>query len=245
MSICWNLWHGCKKYSEGCKYCYVYRGDSKRDKDASIVTKTAKFDLPIQKKKNGEYKVLGGQMIYTCFTSDFLIDEADEWRKDAWLMIKERQDLKFFFITKRIERFLVNLPDDWENGYDNVIVGCTCENQDRLDYRIPILKEMPILHKVIILEPLLEEIDLSKHLDDSIEQVVLGGESGQSARKCDYNWVIKARNACIAKKVSFHFKQTGSNFFKDGIAYKIAWKQMHSQARKADINYSGNHIGYI
>ena len=23
----WNPWHGCTKYSEGCRYCYVYRQD--------------------------------------------------------------------------------------------------------------------------------------------------------------------------------------------------------------------------
>lgn len=244
MGIMWNLWHGCKKYSEGCKYCYVYRGDEKRYKDASVVEKTAMFDLPIAKKKNGEYKVAGGQMAYTCFTSDFLLDEADAWRPLAWSMIKERQDVTFFFITKRIERFLVSLPEDWGDGYDNVVVGCTCENQLRADFRIPIFKKMPIKHRVLILEPLLEKVDLSPYLDDSIEQVVVGGESGTQARVCDYNWVLKILSDCKDKNVSFHFKQTGSKFLKDGILYK-PYKEMHAQARKANINFTGRHKGYI
>ena len=48
----WNLWHGCHKLSEGCRHCYVYRTDGKYGKDSSVVTKTEKFDLPLQCKKN-------------------------------------------------------------------------------------------------------------------------------------------------------------------------------------------------
>lgn len=50
----WNLWHGCHRLSAGCKHCYVYRGDSKRRIDSNIISKTKNFDLPVQKKRNGE-----------------------------------------------------------------------------------------------------------------------------------------------------------------------------------------------
>ena len=75
----WNLWHGCHKLSEGCRHCYVYRTDGKYGKDSSVVTKTEKFDLPLQRKKSGMYKIPSGNLVYTCFTSDFLIEDADEW----------------------------------------------------------------------------------------------------------------------------------------------------------------------
>ena len=39
MNDIWNPWHGCHKYSEGCKYCYMYYLDSKRDKDGSYIYK--------------------------------------------------------------------------------------------------------------------------------------------------------------------------------------------------------------
>ena len=96
----WNLWHGCHKWSEGCRHCYVYRTDGKYGKDSTVVTKTEKFGLPLQKKKNGEYKIPSGNLVYTCFTSDFLIEDADEWRAEAWEMMRIRQDLHFMFITK-------------------------------------------------------------------------------------------------------------------------------------------------
>lgn len=232
----WNLWHGCHKLSAGCANCYVYRMDSRHDKDSSIVTKTNNFNLPLKKDRKGNYKIPSGEMVYTCFTSDFFLEDADEWRKEAWKIIKERSDLYFFMITKRIDRFQINLPEDWNDGYDNVSIGCTTENQDRADYRLPIFKSAPIKHKIIICEPLLSLLDLSKYLDNSIEQVVVGGESGNEARVCDYNWVLDIRRQCIEKEIDFFFKQTGAKFLKDGKLYRIARKDQHRMARKAGIN---------
>lgn len=77
-------------------------------------------------------------MVYTCFTSDFFLEEADEWRAEAWAIIRERCDLSFLIPTKRIDRFRVSLPSDWGDGYDHVAIACTVENQDRANYRLPL-----------------------------------------------------------------------------------------------------------
>jgi len=98
--------------------------------------------------------------VYLCFSTDFLIEEADEWREECWKMIRERRDLNFIFLTKRIERFLQCIPNDWNNGYDNVTVGCTVENQDRVDFRLYIFANLPIKHRNIISQPLIEEIKI-------------------------------------------------------------------------------------
>lgn len=234
----WNLWHGCHKLSAGCKYCYVYRGDSKRGVDSSIVSKTKNFDLPVQKKRNGEYKIPSGTMVYTCFTSDFFLEDADPWRVEAWEMIRLRNDLKFMMITKRIDRLHESLPGDWGDGYDHVTICCTVENQDRADYRLPIYKTVPIKHKIIICEPLLEHIDLSPYnIGSWVDQVVAGGESGYSARTCDFDWVMDLHNLCAGENVSFWFKQTGARFVKDGKLYLIDRRLQHSQARRAGINF--------
>lgn len=45
-------------------------------KDSSFVAKTGKFALPLQRKRNGTYKIPSGNLVYTCFTSDFLIGEV-------------------------------------------------------------------------------------------------------------------------------------------------------------------------
>ncbi len=233
----WNLWHGCHKLSAGCQHCYVYRGDARREIDSSIVTKTKNFDLPIQKKRNGKYKIPSGSMVYTCFTSDFFIEDADPWREEAWNMIRLRSDLNFMMITKRIDRLQESLPGDWGHGYDNVTICCTIENQDRADYRLPIYKSALIKHKILICEPLLERVDLRAYnISSWVEQVVVGGESGNEARPCNFDWVMELRDLCIESNVSFWFKQTGAKFIKDGQMYNINRFLQHSQARKAGIN---------
>lgn len=238
MNLTWNPWHGCKKISAGCLNCYVYRTDIKYEKDSSAVSKNKAFTMPIDKYKNGEYKIQPQEdnILYTCFTSDFFLEEADKWRDDCWKMIKQRPDLEFLIITKRIHRFYDCIPDDWGDGYENVHICCTCENQDRADFRLPIFKNAPIKKKSIICEPILQEIDLTPYLDKSIIQVVAGGESGNNARICRYEWILSLREQCKNAGVSFYFKQTGARFEKDGKLYNIPRKIQHSQARKANIN---------
>lgn len=233
----WNPWHGCHKISEGCKNCYVYRQDAMYDKASFIVKKTSSFDLPLKKSKNGKYKLKSNEIVYTCLTSDFFVEEADLWRPETYEMIKQRNDLNFLIITKRIDRFYVNLPSDWNDGYSNLIIGCTVENQDRANYRLPIYLGLPLKHKIIICEPILEKLDLLPYLNDSIEEVVVGGESGNNARVCDYDWILDLRKQCIEYGVKFVFKQTGAFFRKDGKIYRIRRKFQHSQAQKANIDY--------
>lgn len=221
----WNPWHGCHKISEGCQNCYVYRTDSRYGKNSGKIEKTSNFDMPIKKDRSGEWKLQNdGLAVATCLTSDFWIDEADEWRRDVWEIIKRRSDLDFFIITKRIHRFYESLPEDWEDGYENVIIGCTCECQRTADFRLPIFIELPIKHKVIICAPLIEEIDLSGYLDERIEQVSVGGESGENARVCKFDWILSIRYQCIEKNIDFHFHQTGARFIKDNKLYRIPRK---------------------
>jgi len=231
----WNPWRGCHKCSDGCKFCYIHKGDYKRGIDTNNIVKTDKFFAPIDKNKKNEYKIKSGQTVYLCFSTDFLIEDADKWRSECWKMIKERSDLNFIFLTKRIERFMDCIPNDWHDGYDNVTVGCTVENQSMADYRLMIFEKLPIKHKNIICQPLIEFVNIEKYLND-IELVVLGGESDYNARPLDYEWVLAVRQQCIDKKVHFEFRQCGTYFIKDGKRYTLNVRQLCSQARKSNIN---------
>ena len=243
----WNPWHGCTKISPGCYHCYVYRRDAEFGKDASVVSKTASFNLPVKKNRKGEYKLQpDGDFVYTCFTSDFFHPNADEWRPDAWAMMKERSDLDFFFVTKRPERFTVSLPDDWGDGYENVYICCTCENQRMADKRLPLFLELPIRHKSIIHEPMLESIDIRPYLaqyHDCIEEVTCGGESGEEARICDYAWILNTMMQCVEYNVSFHFKQTGARFKRRNRIYQIERKDQLAQAAEAGIDFRAGRNG--
>ena len=208
-------------------------------KDPSVVSKTASYDLPVRRKRDGSYKLDGGREIFTCGTSDFFIEEADAWRADAWRFIRERPDISFLIITKRIHRLPVSLPPDWGNGYENVRIGCTVENQKMADKRLPIFMDAPLLHRIIICEPLLGPLDVSPYLaSGKFEQLVAGGESGMQARTCDYRWILSLCGQCRRHRVSFWFKQTGRNFLKDGRRYTILKRLQHSQARKAGLNFT-------
>lgn len=127
-------------------------------------------------------------------------------------------------------------------GYPNVVIGCTVENQAMADYRLSIFKQLPIHHKIIIAAPLLEPIDISNHLDNSIEAVAVSGESGIDARVCDYEWILNIRQQCIDKNIPFCFHQTGAKLIKDGKLYRIKRCHQISQAIKANINYKINRI---
>ena len=83
-------------------------------------------------------------LVYTCFQTDFLIEEADQYREEIWQMINERKDCDFLFLTKRIERMANVLPSDWNEGYDNVIVGLSIENQKNANYKLSTFKDLPI-----------------------------------------------------------------------------------------------------
>lgn len=204
---------------------------------SSQCRKTGNFNLPVKRKRDKSWKIESGKVVFTCFTSDFLLKDADEWRKECWKMIKERSDLWFYFFTKRIDRFMDCIPDNWGDGYENVLVGCTVENQQMADYRLPIFKTLPIKHKSIIMSPLIGPVVLSSYLDESIKEVSVGGESGLEARPCNYDWVLGLREQCIKAGVPFRFHQTGARFIKDGKMYRVPRKFQLSQAHKANIDY--------
>ena len=241
----WNPWHGCTKISPGCYHCYMFRQDSEYGRDSTIVHKTKAFDLPVRKNRKGEYKLQpDGDYVYTCFTSDFFHSSSDEWRGEAWQMIKQRPDLTFFIVTKRPERFYKELPGDWKDGYENVHICCTCENQATTDKRLPVFLELPIKHKSIIHEPMLERINIEKYLEkylekyqDSIECVTCGGESGENARLCDYAWILETLMQCVKYNVPFHFKQTGAYFKRGNRTYHIDRADQISQAQRAHIDF--------
>ncbi len=238
----WNLWHGCRKISAGCQNCYVYRIDGSYGKsDSFIVRRTADFSLPLKKDRAGNYKLTAdGGLVYTCMTSDFFIEDADLWRQEAWDIIKSRPDLDFCIVTKRITQAESRLPADWGEGYDNVTIACTVENNAAARLRLPVFNALPIKHRFIFCSPLLEQVELGEYLD-GIDEVSIGGESGENARECRWEWIEEMFNTCREKGVPCYIHQLGAKFVKDGRTYRLPNRKVqHWQARKAqDLLESG------
>jgi len=234
----WEPWTGCYKVSDGCTYCYFYGPYSKRY-GQNTVQKTNEFDKPVAVTAKGTPKIPSGKIVATCFSSDFFIPEADEWRTEAWAMIKSRPDLEFLILTKRIDRFEVALPSDWSDGYDNANIGCTVENQEIAETRLPLFLSYPIKRRFIACAPLLEQVDLTPYLH-GVEHVSVGGETGREARVCNYDWVLSIREQCVKAGVTFWFKNTGSYFKRNGEIQKVNPFKQNNLAKKLGINILGD-----
>ena len=244
--IIWNPWHGCHKISEGCAHCYMYFLDRKRGQDTSHVYRTASFNLPLKKERSGAWKIKSGMEVHIGLSTDFFVEEADQWRDEAWEIIKARPDVKFRILTKRASRIVDHLPKDWGEGYENVMINVTCENQQRADERLPILLSIPARHKGFMAAPFIGPVDASKYLKSGqIEQVLCGGENYDGARPCHYEWVKSLSDQCRKADVSFLFIETGTCFVKDGVTYNMPDKQVQSaQAFKSGLSYNGKQVPY-
>ena len=171
-----NFWSGCKKVSEGCKFCYMYRIKEKNNEKGSVIYRTS--DKTFYQAMDWEEP----RMIFTCSMSDFFLEEADKWRDEAWKVIRYTKQHKWLILTKRPERILANLPEDWGEGWDNVWLGVTVENQECFK-RAAVLSKIPAKIRFISAEPLLEEIDFLEKIDgeqviNSFRWILLGSETG-------------------------------------------------------------------
>lgn len=88
----------------------------------------------------------------------------------------------------------------------NVWLGVSAEDQRRWDERTADLKETPAAIRFVSAEPLLGPIvgDMS-----GIDWVIVGGESGPSARSIHPQWVRGIRDQCATAGTTFFFKQWG------------------------------------
>ena len=194
----WAIWTGCTPISEGCEHCVVI--------NKPFYGAFRPFVTDLEK----------GGMVKLCPSSDFFLQDADKFREQAWSTIRENKDYVFMIITKRANRIIECLPADWGEGYDNVILCVTVENQARADERLPLFAQIPCKHRWITCSPLLEEIDLSRYLSTGkFESVDAHGERsyhGEEIRETHYNWVQNLHNQCAQYNLRFHFLQVGQNF---------------------------------
>lgn len=111
----------------------------------------------------------------------------------------------------------------------NVWLGVSVENQSTANERIPHLLEVPARVRFLSCEPLLESIDLTLvqagaygvNPLHTIQWVIVGGESGHSARPLDLAWARQIRHQCKAAGVPFFFKQAGACPLLGGAPLKV------------------------
>jgi protein gp37 len=92
----------------------------------------------------------------------------------------------------------------------NVWMGVSVEDQKTADERIPLLLWTPAVVRFVSLEPLLSSIDLSQWLR-GLDWVIVGGESGNSARPFDITWARNVIRQCKHAGCACFVKQLGKH----------------------------------
>src|ERR1035437_3390754 len=77
------------------------------------------------------------------------------WREDLFKLIRECGQLDWLLLTKRPQNISKMLPSDWGDGYFNVWLGITAEDQVHFDQRWKYIQKIPASLKVISYEPAL------------------------------------------------------------------------------------------
>jgi protein gp37 len=138
---------------------------------------------------------------------DWAEDHAslDEIRSEMWPLIKASRNLHFQMLTKRPERIESLLPADWGDGYENVWLGTSIENND-VAYRADHLRTIPAVVRFVSYEPALGPLDQMGL--GGIDWVIYGGESGPGYRPENKQWARDMMARCRAEGVAFFHKQS-------------------------------------
>lgn len=197
----WQPWRGCVRVSAGCQNCYMFRTLQQLKRDPTIVLRSNYDDWTLP------YRLKGG-MVQVCSQSDFFIDQADEWRAAAWDVMRDNPQLVYQILTKRPGRIEKHLPRDWGEGWVNVVLGVSAEDQTTADVRIPQLLRVPAAHYFVSAQPLLGPMHVASHLSPRRVSLVLTGcESGPDSRPTDTAWLRSLEQQCRKAKVRFFLVQ--------------------------------------
>jgi protein gp37 len=165
----------------------------------------------MQKRAQSEGRRL---KLFTCSLSDFFHRKADDWRPEAWEIIRWCRDVDFLVLTKRAHRIRECLPADWGNGYPNVWLGVSIGIMATA-HRADKLRGIPAVIRFISAEPLLESIADALDLS-GIHWLIAGGESGPRYRPMQLKWADELRDKCEKTSTVFFFKQIAATQSEQG-----------------------------
>lgn len=222
----WNPTTGCNKVSAGCKYCY-----------AEVMAKRLQA-MGIEKYANGFKLALHEDALYIPYLWKkpkivFVNSMSDLFHKDIPLSFIQRvfdvmnnnSQHIFQILTKRSDILLkYNKELDWG---PNIWMGVSVENK-KVMHRIDDLRKTDAHVKFLSCEPLIGPLP-NMNLE-SINWVIVGGESGRKPRPMNSNWVLDILYQCRENNVKFFFKQWGgTNKKKNGrILLNRTWDDMPS-----------------
>jgi len=188
----------------------MFRDKSRYHQDPEQIVKSkSKFADP--------FKWTEGKKIFTCSWSDWFIPEADQWRNEAWEIIRRSPQHTFQILTKRPERILECLPEWFNEVAHRVWIGVSIESTAFIS-RANHLMNLPCT-TFISFEPLLGPIDWNDSFS-MVDWIIVGGESGNDSgkwkyRRCKIEWFQNIIDGCIKYNVPVFVKQIGTYLSKE------------------------------
>ena len=212
--VTWNPVTGCDRASPGCDNCYAKRfalrlkamGQARYQTDGDSRTSGPGFgvrchpdllDLPMKWRQP--------RLVFVNSMSDLFHPAVpNDFIANVFNAMRGAQRHTFQILTKRSRRLRdISKVLQWS---PNVWMGVSVENSS-YKFRVDHLREVPASLRFLSIEPLLAPVG---HLNlDGIGWVIVGGESGPSARPMKRSWVSEIRDQCIQAGVPFFFKQWG------------------------------------
>lgn len=202
----WNPTTGCTKVSPGCTHCYAEvmarrlkaMGASGYSRGFELALHPDRLQQPLRRRQPTVYFV-------NSMSDLFHKDVPDNFLDDVFTVIRNTPQHTYQVLTKRATR----LPRYFARREcpRNVWLGVSVENRRNGLPRIEQLRKVNATVRFLSVEPLLEDIgavDLT-----GIHWVIVGGESGPSARPMREEWALSIQRQAVAAGVAFFFKQWG------------------------------------
>jgi len=213
-----NPWIGCQKVSPGCDHCYA---EAKMDHRFGYVqwgphgerrrTSVLNWRKPIAWNANGErfeHEHGHRHRVFCASLSDIFDNQVPpDWRRDLFHIIRQTSWLDWQLLTKRPQNARKMLPADWGDGWGNVWLGTTTEDQERYEQRWPILARIPAVLRFVSYEPALGPLTPTPSNGLLPDWIICGGESGPGARVMDAAWARRIRDHCRNLGLHFFMKQ--------------------------------------
>lgn len=230
-----NPWRGCQRVSEGCRHCYAETWAARNPAvfgtwgpDGARVGASDDYWREPERWDRRARRAGRRLRVFCGSLCDWLEDRPDLIAPRARLfdLIGRTPNLEWLLLSKRIENYARLVPPAWMLAAPaNVRVGATAEDQDAADRRIPELLRIHAANFVSV-EPMLGPVRMrgwlkmfrNDHVADptgiayqSVDWVIIGGESGVGARPFELEWARRLLWECRDEGVPAFVKQLGSN----------------------------------
>jgi protein gp37 len=223
-----NPWVGCTKVARrrgapsACDFCYAEKwakrsGQVKWGNHARQRTSEVYWRNPIlwnRQAKSFYAKHGRRQRVFCASLADVFDNQVDpEWRSDLFALIRTCDQLDWQILTKRPQNIPKMLPSDWGDGYENVWLGTTAEDEAAYEQRVAHLFKVSARIHFVSYEPAIGPLGSLEVGGEFPDWLIIGGESGVRAdltRHTNPQWVREAITECYRLGIAPFLKQWGT-----------------------------------